>query len=129
MQELRELAEGMSFNKLVGLKLIRRHRDGVTVQCTMRDELKNIAGVMHGGALATLADAAVGIAIANHFEGRRPCTTTELKINYLRPIARGKLTGRSRLVRVGKTLCVGWVDMFDSERKLAAVAIVTYMLL
>jgi hypothetical protein len=32
-------------------------------------------------------------------------------------------------VRFDKRLCVGRVDMFDAKRKLAAVALVTYMLL
>jgi uncharacterized protein (TIGR00369 family) len=119
----------MPFNKLVGLRVARVHSDGVTLECAMRDELKNIAGVLHGGVAATLADAAVGIALAHHFDGRRPCTTTDLKINYLRPIAHGKIVARSHLVRMGKTLCVGRVDLFDAQRQLAAVAIVTYMLL
>jgi len=119
----------MPFNKLVGIRVVRMHSDGVTVECAMRDELKNVAGVLHGGVTATLADASVGIALASHFGGRRPFTTTDLKINYLRPIAHGKIVARSRLVRIGKTLCVGRVDMSDAQRKLAAVAIVTYMLL
>ena len=95
----------------------------------MRDELKNIAGMLHGGVAATLADAAVGIALAHHFDGRRPCTTTDLKINYLRPISHGKVVARSHLVRIGKKLCVGRVDLLDAQSKLAAVAIVTYLLL
>ncbi len=119
----------MSFNKLVGLRVVRQHSDGVTIECAMRDELRNVAGMMHGGVMATLADAAVGIALASHFGGRRPCTTTDLKINYLRPIAHGKIVARSHLLRIGKNLCVGRVDMSDAQRKLAAVAIVTYMLL
>jgi uncharacterized protein (TIGR00369 family) len=52
-----------------------------------------------------------------------------MKINFLRPIQDGKLVARSHLLRIGKRLCVGRVDMFDAKRKLAAVAIVTYMLL
>lgn len=123
------MSEKMPFNKLVGLRIIRGHSDGVTIECAMRDELKNLAGVLHGGVAATLADAAVGIALAHHFKGRRPCTTTDLKINYLRPIERGKVTARSHLVRIGKKLCVGRVDLSDSQRKLAAVAVVTYLLL
>ena len=95
----------------------------------MRDELKNVAGIMHGGVMASVADAAVGIALASHFGGRRPCTTTDLKINYLRPVAHGKIVARSHLLRIGKNLCVGRVDMSDAQGKLAAVAIVTYMLL
>ena len=119
----------MPFNKLIGIKVVKRHSDGVTIECKMRDDHRNIAGVMHGGVAATLADAAVGISLASHFEGRRPCTTTDLKINYLRPVKEGKMVARAHLVRIGKKLCVGRVDMFDAQRKLAAVAIVTYMLL
>jgi len=119
----------MPFNKVLGIRVLRTHADGVTIDCRLREELKNLAGVMHGGVFAAVADAAVGIALANHFGGRRPMTTTDLKVNYLRPIGEGKLTARSHLVRVGKKLCVGRVDMFDPKRELAAVAIVTYMLL
>lgn len=129
LQDLRNVAENVSFNKLVGIRVRRKHSDGVTLECTMRDELRNVAGVMHGGVAATLADVAVGIALASHFGERRPSTTTDLKINYLRPIAHGKIVARSRLIRVGKTLCVGRVDISDGQRKLAAVAIATYMLL
>ena len=129
IQNLRAVAESMPFNKLIGLRVSRLHADGVTLECPMRDELRNIAGMMHGGVAATLADAAVGIALARHFGGRRPCTTTDLKINYLRPIAQGKIVARSHLVRIGKKLCVGRVDLTDAQRKPAAVAIVTYMLL
>jgi uncharacterized protein (TIGR00369 family) len=129
IQSLRHIAENMPFNKLIGLRVARLHADGLTIECTMRDELKNIAGVMHGGVAATLADAAVGISLARHFGGRRPCTTTDLKINYLRPIGEGKIIARAHLLRIGKKLCVGRVDISDSQRNLAAVSIVTYMLL
>jgi uncharacterized protein (TIGR00369 family) len=129
IEDLRAVAENMPFNKLIGIRVVRGHSDGVTIECAIRDELKNTAGMMHGGVAATLADAAVGIALARHFAGRRPCTTTDLKINYLRPIAHGKIVARSHLVRIGRNLCVGRVDLSNAQRKLSAVAIVTYLLL
>ena len=119
----------MPFNKLVGIRIVHRHSDGVTIACPMSDHLRNSAGVMHGGVLATVADAAVGIGLASHFGGGRPITTTEMKINFLRPIQDGKIVARSHLLRIGKRLCVGRVDMFDAKRELAAVALVTYILL
>ena len=127
--ELRETSESMPFNKLLGVRIVRRHSDGVTIECKLRDELMNAAGVVHGGVLATMADTAMGISIHNHFGGRRPITTTEMKINYLRPVKHGKAVARAHILRVGKTLCVGRVDLFDAGRKLSAVAIVTYILL
>jgi len=78
---------------------------------------------------ATLADAAVGIAIGHHYGGRREATTVELKVNYFLPVTGGKLTARARLIHTGNTLCVGRVDLLDENRRLAGAALVTYMLL
>ncbi len=119
----------MPFNSLVGIRLKRLHADGLTIECTVRPELLNSAGVVHGGVSATLVDAAVGIALWRHFGGRRRCTTVELKINYFRPIVSGKVFARARLVRIGSSICVGHVDLSDSSGNLAGTALATYMLL
>jgi len=57
------------FNALLGMRLHRVHRDGITIDCTLRDDLRNSAGVAHVGIAAAMADAAVGIAIQRHFGG------------------------------------------------------------
>jgi uncharacterized protein (TIGR00369 family) len=119
----------MPFNRLLGIKIKRRHRDGVTVEIPLRGDLMNFHGVLHGGVTASLADVAVGIALHNHFQGKSRATTVEMKLNYFLPVTGKKLTARSRLVKVGKTLCVGRVDLLNDARKLVAAAIVTYMLL
>ena len=119
----------MPFNQLLGIRVAKLHTDGVTIECKVRDELRNLAGLLHGGVTATMADAAVGISIASHFRGSRRTTTIEMKLNYLRPIAEGKAIARAHLLRVGAHLCVGRVDIFDDKRNLAATALVTYMLL
>lgn len=119
----------MPFNDLVGVRLSRVHDDGVTIECALRPDLLNGAGVLHGGVTATLADAAVGIALHRHFGGMQPITTVELKINYFKPVKTGKLYARSRLLRTGKTICVGSVDLLDSEKNAAGAALVTYMVI
>jgi uncharacterized protein (TIGR00369 family) len=117
------------FEHGLALRLTRRHKDGVTVVCAHKPGLLNENGVMHGGVIASIADEAVWHALVHHYGGRRPCTTTELKINYLRPIPPGKVTARAFTMRAGKTLFVGRVDIYDHARKLAAVGIVSYILL
>jgi acyl-CoA thioesterase len=114
------------FNKYLGIRLVKSHSDGITIECRLRKELLNFAGVLHGGVTATMVDVAVGQALKK--QGRN-CTTVELKISYLRPITGRKVTARSHLLRIGKTLCTARVDVFDDRKKHAAVAIVTYMLL
>ncbi|MBZ5608087.1 MAG: PaaI family thioesterase [Acidobacteriia bacterium] len=129
VRDLRKASEHLPFNSLLGVHIVRRHPDGVTIECAVRDDLKNVSGYLHGGVAASLADSAMGIGLASHFGGRRPVTTTELKINYLRAVKHGKLIARSHILRVGRHLCVGRVDVFDGDRHLVAVAVVTYILL
>ena len=114
------------FNHYVGIRILRKQSNGVTVECRIRKELLNFAGVLHGGVIATLADVAVGQSLM--VRGHRT-TTVELKINYLRPITGSKVTARSHVLRIGKTLSTARVDVFDDKKNLAAVALVTYMLL
>ncbi len=117
----------MPFNLLVGIRVSAVHKDGVTIECEVTEKLMNGAGVLHGGVAATLADVAVGMAVSRELGAFGHATTSELKINYLRPIVAGRVRARARLLRVGSTLCVGRVDVTDAEKKLACVAIVTYV--
>ena len=119
----------MAFEDGIPIRVARKRKDGVDVECDIRDDLLNESGVLHGGVVASIADEAVWHAIINHFGERRPAVTTELKINYLRPINGAKVLAKAYLVHAGRTLCVGRVDMFDTQRHLMAVAIVSYMLL
>jgi len=128
-KESSDFLKQIPFNALLGLRLIRFHADGVTIGCTLRPELRNALGVLHGGVSATLADVAVGVAVTRHLGRLRAATTVELKINYLRPIQDGKVTARSHLVRVGKNLATARVDLFNGSKEPAAVALVTYMIL
>jgi uncharacterized protein (TIGR00369 family) len=128
-QNIRDLLTSHAFNHLLGFELVRMHRDGLTIQCRLRPELMNSAGSLHGGVSASIADAAVGCALYRHFAGTRRFTTVEMKVNYFRPVTEGRLQARSRLVRLGSTICVGRVDLSDGHRRSVGVAIVTYMIL
>ncbi len=119
----------MPFNALLGLRITGVHRDGVRVECHLRDDLKNSLGTLHGGVYASLADAAVGISIATHFEFKRKATTVEMKLNYFLPIVSGKLSARGKLLRIGTSLVVGSVDLYNEKKQLAGAALITYKLL
>jgi len=117
------------FARLLGMRVSRMHRDGVTLACPIRKNLLNSAGVLHGGVSASLADAAVGVAIHRHLGSHRPISTVEMKINYFRPVSEGTVFARSHLLRMGSTLCVGRVDLTDAQDRVLGTALVTYMLL
>ena len=127
-RETASILRKIPFNALLGMRVTGVHRDGITLACKIHGKLLNSAGVLHGGVSAALADAAVGVALHRHFGGTYPITTVELKINY-RPAKEGHIFARSHLLRVGSTLCVGRVDIADSQRRAIGTALVTYMIL
>jgi uncharacterized protein (TIGR00369 family) len=129
LRQLRDSLTNVPFNTLLGMRLRRVHRDGITIDCRLRNDLRNDTGVAHGGIAAAMADAAVGGAIQRHFGGGRRITTVELKMNYFLPVTEGRTFARSHLLRIGSTLCVGNVDLTDDHGRAIGTAIVTYMFL
>jgi acyl-CoA thioesterase len=123
-----DFSDVIPFNDHLGIAIEETHDDGLTVSCAMQPELRNGHGVLHGGVIATLADVAVGVAIRRRISPKT-ATTIDLKVNYLKPLAEGKLWARSYLVRVGKTLITGRVDLKDADGNLIAIAIASYMIL
>ncbi|MEZ5402372.1 MAG: PaaI family thioesterase [Bryobacteraceae bacterium] len=128
LPELRQVMDRAPFNNQLGIRVKQLHRDGVSIECPIRPESANLAGTLHGGITATLADVAAGFATLAHY-GDLPLTTVELKLNYFLPVTGKKVTARARRLRAGRTLCVSQVEILNADRKLAAVAIVTYMIL
>ncbi|MGH9685595.1 MAG: PaaI family thioesterase [Candidatus Acidiferrales bacterium] len=127
--QVREVLRKIHFAGLLGVRLAALHRDGLTLECAVREELLNSAGVLHGGVSATLADAASGVALHYLLGRHRPITTAEMKINYFRPVSNGRIFARAHMLRMGATLCVARVDLTDRKRKLTGAALVTYMIL
>ena len=119
----------MAFEHNLAIRVVRKHADGVTVEFAVRDDFLNSNGVLHGGVIASIADEAAWHAMIHAYKGERSATTTELKVNYLRPIAGKKIRARAYALRAGKTLFVSRVDLFDAQKRLSAVSVVTYMLL
>lgn len=128
LQETQELIPQMPFNHHLGFRVTRLHKDGLTMECHPRQEMKNILGTLHGGVIASLVDAAIGVAVFSHCGGRR-ATTVNLEVTYLRPIHSGKAVARARLVKIGKSLTSGTCEIRGADGKVAAIGVATYMLL
>lgn len=118
-----------AFEHTLGVRVVRKHKDGVTCRLDLRPALFNSDGVVHGGILASVADEVAWFAIIEALGEKRRMTTTELKINYLRPVQGKMLTARGYVLKLGRMLNVTRIEIFDERRKLAAHATVTYALL
>jgi uncharacterized protein (TIGR00369 family) len=127
-KELNALMLKMPFNHLLGMNVSRVHSDGITMEMEATSTLTNVLGTLHGGATASLIDAAIGVALIGQLGGR-PATTVELKLNYLRPATHGKVRARSKIIKIGKTLAVATAEVHDSHGHLIAMGSATYLML
>lgn len=86
-------------------------------------------GIVHGGVFASLLDAAAFWAVYTQVPEELGMTTVDLKINYLAPLAAGRMIASGRSIRVGKTLCLGEASITNEEGLLLAHGTSTMMLM
>ncbi len=101
--------------------------DFAVLKLPYRDEVSNGSGTVHGGVLATLADTAVAFALSTNFDGKMGFATADLTIHFLRR-ARGDVWARARIVKKGKRINVGDVEIVDAQGLEVARALASFLL-
>jgi uncharacterized protein (TIGR00369 family) len=84
-------------------------------------------GFVHGGAIASIMDAATFWAVFPQIEKGLGLTTVEIKVNFLAPTQKGKLVAKGRCIRLGKTLALGDAEIRNSKGGLVAHGTATMM--
>ena len=107
------------FNRFVGIEFVELHADGATMRLDLGDEHRDAKGIAHGGVVFTLADSAIGTGIYKVLG--KPCTTAEMKINYLRPVTGDVLTARSYILTAGTPLVVARAEVHSGAEHVAEV--------
>ena len=121
------LAEG--FDGLYGLE-VTALEDGLacgTVE--IRDELKQPAGLLHGGVFASIAESLASMATwhAVREEGRLAMGLSN-NTSFLRPITQGSVHAEARARHRGRTTWVWEVDFTDDGGRLCALTRMTIAL-
>lgn len=105
----------MAFRELLGIEIEERADGRAKLLFQANEEHLNDGGIVHGGAIATLADCAMGSALASTLaEGEQPLTV-EAKINYLEPGEPGTLVAEARVRRKGKRFTVLEVEVSQQD--------------
>jgi uncharacterized protein (TIGR00369 family) len=79
-------------------------------------------GVVQGGVITQIADAAMGMSLATLQEDGVWNTTIELKINFIRPVVSGRIRAVGRVVEMKQTLMFSEADVLDDQDRLVARA-------
>ena len=114
------------FDGLYGLELLTLSDSEVTAQVVVRDELKQPAGLVHGGVFASIAESVASFATwaAVRDEGRSAQGLSN-QTSFLRPIVDGTIHAVGRRRHRGRTTWVWEVEISDDAGRLCALVRMT----
>ena len=128
---LRGAAPPPPYVRLLNMRFIAVSDGSATFEMPATVDLYNPNNVVHGGALTSLADSAMGFAVFSTLAPGETFTTAELHVNFLRPVTAdsGMLRSIGRVVHRGQQLAVAEAEVLDQQNQLIARASSTNVIL
>jgi uncharacterized protein (TIGR00369 family) len=90
--------------------------------------LVRVGGTVCGQAMMAAADTAMVLAVSSQLGGFRPMTTVSLTTSFMRPVQGTELRVVARVLKPGRTLVFGEVELLAPDGRLAVHATTTYAL-
>lgn len=104
------------FERLLHVEIVEASGGRATLRMPFLVDFAQGTGLMHGGALVSLADTAVVMAIKSILTPQTHFATTALEARFLRPVTQGIVTAEVHVVsREGRTL-QGRATVYDEEQ-------------
>ena len=118
--------ERVYFPNLVGLVLEEVRTDYARMRLPFRPELEQPAGVVHGGAIATLIDTVVVQAVGQAYEAGWAYFTVQMDVRYIGAVAGEDAIAEGWIEQRGRTLVFCRAEVRTASGKLAADGTLTY---
>jgi uncharacterized protein (TIGR00369 family) len=116
----------VGFDRLYGVELVSSGEEEARARVEVRDELRQPAGLVHGGVFAsiaeTLASTATWAAVSPEGKSAQGLSS---QTSFLRPIVGGTIHAVARRRHRGRTTWVWEVDITDDEGRLCALVRMT----
>jgi 1,4-dihydroxy-2-naphthoyl-CoA hydrolase len=114
------LLEAMPFSVACGVEVDAAGPEEVKARLDWSADRCTAGGVLHGGALMTLADSVGAICAFLNLPDGAVTSTVESKTNFLRPITAGSAAATCRPLHVGRQTIVLATEIRDDAGKLVA---------
>ena len=113
--DIKEWIDVAPFGRLLHMKIIEANNGRALLTMPFRVEFAQGSGLMHGGALVSLADTAAVMAIKSVVPPDTYFATVSLKTTFLYPIKCGTVTAKARVTTRSKHHLYGRVTLFNQE--------------
>src|ERR1700731_4186758 len=121
---LRGAAPSPPYIRLLNMRFVAVTDGSATFEMPSTSQLYNPNNVVHGGAITSLADSAMGFAVFSTLAPGESFTTAELHINFLKAVTTesGMLRSIGRVVQRGQQVAVAEADVLNQQNQLIARA-------
>ena len=116
------------FERYLGIKIIKAKDGYAKLKMPYRKEFTNPHGSIHGGAIVSLADTAMAVAIFSKYL-HSSFYTVKLEIKFKSPSNKGEIFAEAKLINRRKRFVFGQVEIKDDQDKLLAQVLATFILL
>jgi uncharacterized protein (TIGR00369 family) len=116
-----QVAAAAPYTAFLGMEILSASADEIRSRLAWSADKCTASGILHGGALMSLADSAGGfLAFLNLPPEAKGTATIESKTNFLGPVRNGYVNAVTRALHKGKRTIVVDTELFDDEGKLVA---------
>ena len=114
---------------MLGIKLVDIKKGWAKLKLPYSEKIVQPYGAVHGGAIFSLADSALAMALIGPTERDERFTTIEMKINYVSSFNKGEITAEAKIIDRERETVVGDVTIIDEDGRLVAKSMGTYIIL
>jgi len=114
------------FPNVVGLQLEEIRSDYARIRLPYRDELQQPAGVVHGGAVATLIDTVVVPAVASAYDAVPRMLTLTMNVQYLGAVVEEDAVAEGWVQRRGRSTVFCRAEVRTEDGTVAATGDLVY---
>ena len=129
IQAVQHTVHESPYPRLIGMRLVSLAFDRCRVELELAERHMQPFGIVHGGVLATLIDTATFWAGFLRLPEDAGLVNVDLKLNYLKAVARGRLRVEGECLRAGRQLSYTQASVFDEKDELVAHGTSTLMAL
>jgi 1,4-dihydroxy-2-naphthoyl-CoA hydrolase len=120
------LAPTSHFDELVGTEWLDDDPDHARVRLSMRDELRQPVGLLHGGVISTLVESVCSRATALAvFERGMTAMGQSISVSFIRPVTEGAAEVHAQARHRGRTTWVWEAEVTDDSGRICAIAQMT----
>lgn len=110
--------------ELLGWELIGENVEAKEIEVAFHpnETMLNPHGTVQGGFVAAMLDETMGVAVVSSTGGRFGASSIDLHVMFVRPVRPGRLYGKGRVIRHGRSIVFVEALLFDEEGNILAKA-------